>query len=53
VALARNLQPGWAIELVMRAHHLGYLGIASKGRSGGLAGRTAAQSSAECGMVRK
>ena len=37
VALARNLQPGSAIKRVMRARELGYLGKATKGRSGGLA----------------
>jgi hypothetical protein len=36
VALARNLQPGSAIKRVMRARQLGYLGKATKGRSGGL-----------------
>jgi hypothetical protein len=36
VALARNLQPGSAIKRVMRARQLGYLGTATKGRSGGL-----------------
>jgi hypothetical protein len=43
VALARNLQPGSAIKRVMRARELGYLGKATKGRSGGLGnGDTAA-----------
>ena len=37
VALARGLQPGSAIKRVMRARELGYLGKATKGRSGGLA----------------
>ena len=37
VGLARNLQPGSAIKRVMRARQLGYLGKATKGRSGGLA----------------
>jgi hypothetical protein len=37
VALARDLQPGSAIKRVMRARELGYLGKATKGRSGGLA----------------
>jgi hypothetical protein len=36
VALARNLQPGSAIKRVMRARQRGYLGKATKGRSGGL-----------------
>jgi hypothetical protein len=36
VASARNLQPGSAIKRVMRARELGYLGNATKGRSGGL-----------------
>jgi len=36
VAIARNLQPGSAIKRVMRARQLGYLGAATKGRSGGL-----------------
>jgi hypothetical protein len=40
VALARNLQPGSAIKRVMRARELGYLGKATKGRSGGLANGT-------------
>jgi hypothetical protein len=39
VALARGLQPGSAIKRVMRARELGYLGKATKGRSGGLANR--------------
>ena len=42
VALARNLQPGSAIKRVMRARQLGYLGKATKGRSGGLTNDTAA-----------
>jgi hypothetical protein len=37
VARARGLQPGSAIKRVMRARELGYLGKATKGRSGGLA----------------
>ena len=37
VALARNLQPGSAIKRVMRAREMGFLGKATKGRSGGLA----------------
>jgi hypothetical protein len=37
VALARGLQPGSAIKRVMKARELGYLGEATKGRSGGLA----------------
>jgi hypothetical protein len=41
VALARNLQPGSAIKRVMRARELGYLGKATKGRSGGLTDETA------------
>jgi hypothetical protein len=40
VALARNLQPGSAIKRVMRARQLGYLGEATKGRSGGLVNGT-------------
>ena len=40
VALARNLQPGSAIKRVMRARQLGYLGKATKGRSGGLTNGT-------------
>lgn len=36
VALARCLRPGSAIKRVMRARELGYLGQATKGRSGGL-----------------
>ena len=36
VAIARELQPGSAIKRVMRARELGYLGAATKGRSGGL-----------------
>jgi hypothetical protein len=36
VAFARNLQLGSAIKRVMRARQLGYLGTATKGRSGGL-----------------
>ena len=40
VALARNLQPGSAIKRVMRARQLGYLGKATKGRSGGLTNDT-------------
>jgi hypothetical protein len=36
VAIARGLQPGSAIKRVMRARELGYLGKATKGRSGGL-----------------
>ena len=39
--LARNLQPGSAIKPVMRARQLGYLGKATKGRSGGLTNGTA------------
>jgi hypothetical protein len=42
VALARNLQPGSAIKRVMRARELGYLGKATKGRSGGLTDGTSA-----------
>jgi hypothetical protein len=37
VALARGLQPGSAIKRVMHARELGYLGEATRGRSGGLA----------------
>ena len=37
VALAHELQPGSAIKRVIRARELGYLGDATKGRSGGLA----------------
>jgi hypothetical protein len=40
VALARNLQPGSAIKRVMRARELGYLGKATRGRSGGLTNGT-------------
>jgi hypothetical protein len=42
VAFARNLQPGSAIKRVMRARQLGYLGSATKGRSGGLTNGAAA-----------
>jgi hypothetical protein len=41
VAIARGLQPGSAIKRVMRARELGYLGKATKGRSGGLANGSA------------
>ena len=52
VALARNLQPGSAIKRVMRARQLGYLGKATKGRSGGLTNGNLRLTSAERGVVR-